>query len=182
VPQIVAQAELSPVIGQIHGTEDHGTVARALVGSAEHLVARADGMRERDAAAAKALDVAAKDRLERALEALRTLIERPAPAYQDLFLQGRCRELLFRLDERHGDLSLRDKPAEYQRREQEVRAPFVAITARDVAAGQGSETLGTWGRAAQTALEHFRWMNLHGNYNTKQPLESIKWGRQAPKR
>jgi hypothetical protein len=79
-----------------------------------------------------------------------------------------CLELLFRHAERYEGLDPTTSARDWQRREQEVREPFLKITARDVrktgARGE-TEVLGAWGLAAQTALDHFRWMNLHGNYD-----------------
>jgi hypothetical protein len=151
-------------------------VARALFLAALALTDRSTEMRQQGhAQAATSLDQEAKDRLMRALESLQPTLARPEPALPDLFLLGRCREALFRLAERLDGLSLAASPREYQRREQEVRDPFVAITARDMTQKDGVETLGLWGRAAQVALEHFRWMNLHAGFVPKPALESIKW-------
>ena len=59
-----------------------------------------------------------------------------------------------------------------------MRDPFVAISARD-ATKQGPrgdvEVLGPWGMAAQAAVEHFRWINLHGGYKPRTPIESLTW-------
>lgn len=100
------------------------------------------------------------------------------PPFPELFYLGKCRELLFRIAERRDGLSLRNDTREFQRREQEVRDPFIAITARDVETVDGREQPGAFGRAAQTALEHFRWMNLHRGFAPKIPLDSITWPTQ----
>jgi hypothetical protein len=38
-----------------------------------------------------------------------------------------------------------------------------------------AEVLGPWGKAAQTALEHFRWTNLHGSYDAAATIDAIVW-------
>jgi len=173
---------LMPVKGQIHGSNDHGRVCSALFRAAQDLMDRAEHSREQGAAAeAVAWDKLAKERLERAVDALQPALQQQPPAYADLFALGRCREALFRLAELHEDLNLRQHPKEYQQREQEVREPFVAITARDAVGKKGAETLGPWGRAAQTALDHFRWMNLHARFKPSRALESITWERERSK-
>src|SRR5688572_3840928 len=104
--------------------------------------------------------------------------KREDPAFGVLFTQGQCRELLFRYSERYEGLSLASSTRDYQLREQEVREPFLAIAARDVArtgARQEVEVLGPWGMAAQAAMEHFRWMNLHGGYSRRMAIEALTW-------
>jgi hypothetical protein len=77
--------------------------------------------------------------------------------------------------ERREGLSAKDQPKDYQRREQEVRDAYVAITARDSVRKDGKDELGPWGRAAQSAMDHFRWMNLHSGYRPKTDMDSITW-------
>lgn len=172
----VAVLRMEPVRGQIHGSQDHGRVAMALYRAAEALMERAARLRQDgNGEVANQLDGEARERLTRAVDALQPGLAQPKPSFADLFALGRCREALFRLDERLAGLSLKDQPREYQRREQEVREPFVAITVRDVQSKGGVDTLGMWGRAAQSALDHFRWLNLHGNYQPGRDPASITW-------
>ncbi|HLQ36617.1 MAG TPA: hypothetical protein VK348_02360, partial [Planctomycetota bacterium] len=175
-------ANLDPVRGQIHGSQDHGRVAQALFRAGQALMDKAEELRQHgQTTGADELDAQAKERLVRALDALKAVTVANDTPFADLFCLGRCREALFRLAERHEELNLRDNPKEFQRREQDVRDPFVAITARDAHGQKGVEVLGLWGRAAQTAMEHFRWMNLHAGFQPKVPLESITWLPDPPK-
>lgn len=180
-PAMMVLPNLGPVRGQIHGTDDHGLVAQALFRAAEALVERGEQLRRQgSAAAADQCDAEAEDRLQRALTSLQQALVGDAPPLGLLFHQGKCRELLFRLAERHHGLDLAADAKEYQRREQEVREPFVSITARDVQAENGVLVPGPWGRAAQTALDHFRWINLNGGFRPRIPLESITWQPKPP--
>jgi hypothetical protein len=182
VPVPVPALNLLPIKGQIHGSSDHARTAGALFRAAQSLMERAEQLRAQgDAAQAAAWDKEARERLDHAVNELKPLLEQQPPAFADLFALGRCREALFRLAELHDGLSLRSKPKDYQQREQEVREPFVAITARDSVSKKGVETLGPWGRAAQTALDHFRWMNVHGRFTPSRALESITWERERSK-
>lgn len=182
VPVPAPALNLLPIKGQIHGSTDHVRVAAALFRAAQSLMERAEQLRAQgDAAQAAAWDKEAKERLDHAVNELQSLLKQQPPAFADLFALGRCREALFRLAELHDGLSLRSKPKDYQQREQEVREPFVAITARDSVSKKGVETLGPWGRAAQTALDHFRWMNVHGRFTPSRALESITWERERSK-
>lgn len=171
--------ELDPIRGQIHGSKDHLRVAQSLFKAGQVLLDRAaDARAQEQAATADELDQRGKERLERALEELKPLLQAKEPIFPALFYQGRCRELLFRWAERHEGLSLQRSAKDYQRREQEVREPFVAISARDVRRkGQRGEieVLGPWGMAAQAAVEHFRWINLNGGYKPRTPVESLTW-------
>ena len=164
---------------QIRGSSDPERVARALCKVGQALMDRATLAREQDnAALAKELDVQAARHLQLALEQLAPLVKCEAPALGALFTEGQCRELLFRYSERYEGLSLAGSTREYQRREQEVREPFLAIAARDVArtgARQEVEVPGPWGMAAQAAMEHFRWMNLHGGYSRLAAIEALTW-------
>ena len=179
---VVAAAKdlgLDPVRGQIHGSNDHQRVAQALFKAGQVLMDRADAARsQRQDAQAKELDTRAKERLVRAIDELAPLLKDPTPGYPTLFYLGRCRELLFRLAQRYDGLSLANSTRDWQQREQEVREPFLAITARDVRKkGERGEieVLGAWGTAAQTAMEHFRWLNLHGGYDPRPTIEALTW-------
>jgi hypothetical protein len=167
---------LEPVRGCIDGSEDHSRVSQALCRAAMALMDRASELRRAgQRPAADEVDANARERLQRALDELKPMVAAPNPAFVDLFTLGRCRESLFRLAELHDGLHLRDKPKEWQRREQEVREPFLAIAARDVTVKNGVEQPGPWARAAQSAMEHFRWMNLNAGFRPKTAVESITW-------
>ncbi len=170
---------LDPIRGQIHGSEDHLRVAQALFKAGQDLMDRGATLRSQgEAAAAAELELRAKERLGRALEELQPLLAVREPAFPVLFYQGRCLELLFRYSELHEGLSIARSVKDFQQREAEVRKPFVAISARDVTrSGERGEVelLGRWGLAAQTAMEHFRWMNLHGGYRPQVSIESLTW-------
>ncbi|MCA8963620.1 MAG: hypothetical protein H6838_01710 [Planctomycetes bacterium] len=177
--EAVAFHGLDPIRGQIHGSEDHQRVAQALFKAGQDLMDRAAMLRLQDqSAAADELDHRAKERLVRALEELEPLLAKSEPPFPALFYKGRCLELLFRYSERHEDLSITKSTREFQRREQEVRDAFLRISARDVTktGERGNvEVLGPWGLAAQTAMEHFRWMNLHSGYKPLVPIDSLTW-------
>ncbi|MCA8974165.1 MAG: hypothetical protein KDC98_05555 [Planctomycetes bacterium] len=171
--------QLDRVRGRIQGSEDHLRVAQALFKAGQALMDRAETAREHaDAAAARDYDERGKERLGRALAELAPLLDEQQPAYAALFCKGRCLELLFRFSVRYEGLSLQRSAKVFQQREQEVREPFLAISARDVGrtGSHGEvEVLGTWGRSAQVAVEHFRWMNLHAGYRPSTPIESLTW-------
>ena len=150
-PSRVARADLGalaldPLRAQIHGSKDHLRVAQALFKVGQALVDRAHELRQQGRAEpAKQLDDRAKLRLERAIKELEPLTSVKEPAYVVLFYLGRCRELLFRYSERHENLSLTTMPAEYARRRQLVREPFLQISARDaeqVGSASAVEVLG----------------------------------------
>ncbi len=170
---------LDPIRGQIHGCEDHQRVAQALFKAGQDLMDRAAMLRRQDqAAAADELDHRAKERLVRALDELAPMLGQSDPPFPALFYKGRCLELLFRYSERHEELSITRSTKEFQRREQEVRDAFLRISAKDVTRSgeRGAvEVLGPWGLAAQTAMEHFRWMNLHSGYKPLVPIDSLTW-------
>ncbi len=171
---------LDPIRAQINGSTDRGLVAQGLFRAAQSLMDRAGELRSQgQGAAADQADDEARQRLQRGIDELKPVTGDKSPAFADLFHLGKCRELLFRIAERRDGLSLRTDAKEYQRREQEVRDAFVAITARDVVTRGGSEQLGPWGRAAQAALDHFRWMNLHASYTPKTAANSIQWTGQT---
>jgi hypothetical protein len=175
---------LDPIRGQIHGSGDHQRVAQALFKAGQALMDRAQTAREqRQEDAARDLDARAKERLVRAVDELGPLLQAAEPGYAALFYLGRTRELLFRLSERYDGLSLAVSTRDYQRREQDVREPFLAIAARDVRkTGERSEVevLGAWGKAAQSAMEHFRWMNLHAGYDPRAAIEALTWPGEHP--
>ncbi|MBL9076277.1 MAG: hypothetical protein JNL08_02160 [Planctomycetes bacterium] len=178
VPTVV-DAELDPIRGQIQGSSDHQRVAQSLFKAGQALMDRARTAREQGQGdAAKELDARARERFERAIAELEPLLAAPEPPFAALFYLGRSRELLFRLAQRYDGLSLGNSTGDYQRREQEVRDPFLKITARDVQkSGERGEieVLGIWGKAAQSAMEHFRWMNLHGGYDPRAAIEGLTW-------
>ncbi|MGK0264821.1 MAG: hypothetical protein ACI8UD_003483, partial [Planctomycetota bacterium] len=67
---------------------------------------------------------------------------------------------------------------EFTRREQDVRDPFLQITARDIrktGIDGATEVLGLWGQAAKTAMEHFRWMNVHSGFDETATIQSLTW-------
>jgi hypothetical protein len=178
-PEDLGALALDPLRAQIHGSKDHLRVAKALFKVGLALVDRGDELREqgRDAAA-KDLDERAKIKLELAITELKPLIAAQDPDFVSLFYLGRCRELLFRFSERHEGLSLSANPSEFQRREQEVRDPFLQISARDVLKNGPAgavETLGLWGQAAKTAMEHFRWMNVNAGFDQSPKIKSLTW-------
>jgi hypothetical protein len=168
-------SNLQPIRAQIDGSDDHGLVATSLLKASQSLVDRADQLRSQGylEAADEALDEA-KARLSRAVEELQRDTKNK-DSFPHLFHLGRSRELLFRIAERREGLNAKDQPKDYQRREQEVRDAYVAITARDSVRKDGKDELGPWGRAAQSAMEHFRWMNLHSGYRPKTDMDSITW-------
>ncbi|MCY2957541.1 MAG: hypothetical protein NT107_10935 [Planctomycetota bacterium] len=177
--QVHVVANLGPIRGQIDGSKDHMQIAAALFRAGQVLAEHAENLRQQgQGAAAQPCDDAAKERLQRAVTELEETTSQQNPPFPELFYLGKCRELLFRIAERRDGLSLRNDTREFQRREQEVRDPFIAITARDVETVDGREQPGAFGRAAQTALEHFRWMNLHRGFAPKIPLDSITWPTQ----
>ncbi len=175
---------LDPIRGQIQGSSDHQRVAQALFKAGQALMDRADTAREQQQEeGARELDARAKERLVRAVDELAPLLEAKEPPFQALFYLGRTRELLFRMSQRYDGLSLANSTREYQRREQEVREPFLAISARDVRkTGERGEVevLGAWGKAAQSAMEHFRWMNLHAGYDPRAAIEALTWPGERP--
>ncbi len=184
-PATVTNA-MDPIRAQIHGSTDHLRVAHALFKAGQALIDRANVARDQAAsgkdsgllAVARDLDDRGMERLRRALDELAPLMQDKQPAFEVLFCRGRCLELLFRYAERHEKLSLSGTPREWQKREQEVRDPFLQISARDVvrsgARGE-AETLGVWGKAAQSAIEHFRWMNLNAGYDALPTIRALTW-------
>lgn len=171
--------KLEPPQALIQGSADHMRVAHALFKAGQRLAdAAADVRGLGRLEEALEYDKKAKERLERAVEELAPLLAEKEPPFTALFCLGRCRELLFRHAERHEGLSLARSAREFQKREQEVRDPFLEIARRDVTRkGQRGEVevLGAWGMAATAAIEHFRWMNVNGSYQPKVAIESITW-------
>lgn len=176
---------LDPVRAQIHGSTDHLRVAHALFKAGQALMDRATTARDQAKgkdegllASARDLDDRGKDRLRRALDELGPLLQEKQPPFEVLFCRGRCLELLFRFAERNEKLSLSGSPREWQKREQEVRDPFLQIAARDLtrSGSRGeAEVLGAWGKAAQSAIEHFRWMNLNAGYDALPTIRALTW-------
>jgi len=170
---------LDPLKAQIHGSKDHLRVAQSLLKVGQALVDRANELRGQGRIeAAEKLDFRAKSRLERSIKELEPLLAEQDPPFVVLFSLGRCRELLFRFSERYEGLSLAETPTEYGRRRQLVREPFLQISARDVKKLGGTEALevlGSWGQAAKTAMEHFRWMNTNASYNASPRIEALTW-------
>lgn len=185
IDPVAADLTLDPLRAQIHGSTDHQRVAMALFRAGQALMDRAAAAREQDQlAVARELDDRGRERVRRALDELAPLLQQKQPPFEALFCRGRALELLFRYSERHENLDLGASARDWQRREQEVRQPFLEITARDVRkAGPRGETevLGPWGTAAQAALEHFRWMNLHARYDARAAIGAITWpGEKEP--
>jgi len=183
-PEDLGALALDPLQAQIHGSKDHLRVAKALFKVGLALVDRGEELRAQERLdAAKDLDGRAKIKLDLAIAELKPLLQAKEPDFVSLFYLGRCRELLFRYSERHEGLSLETSPSDFQRREQEVRDPFLQISARDVkktgAAGT-VEVLGLWGQAAKTAMEHFRWMNVNAGYDQSPKIKSLTWPGEDP--
>ncbi|MGK0301555.1 MAG: hypothetical protein ACI89X_002434 [Planctomycetota bacterium] len=184
VPQRVSTDDLGalaldPLIAQIHGSTDHLRVAKALFKVGQVLVQRAQELRVQGRVeAAKEFDARAKIKLDLAVVELGPLLEPKDPDFVTLFYHGRCLELLFRHSERYEGLALDTAQREFQRREQDVRDPFLQITARDIkmtGEAGATEVIGLWGQAAKTAMEHFRWMNVHSGFDQTAKIQSLTW-------
>lgn len=176
---------VDPLRAQIHGSLDHARVAQSLFKVGREKIEIAATLRAQGRAdLAKEFDDRGRDHLLRALDELAPVVKDKQAPLEAMFCLGRCRELLFRYSERHEGLSLLASARDYQRREQEVRDAFLAITIRDIkkgAAAGGADALGTWGQAAQAAMDHFRWINLHGNYDATARIEALTWpGEKRP--
>jgi hypothetical protein len=164
------------VQAQIVGCNDHQRVAAALLKAGQALVDEAAACRVAgDEATAKQLAERAVERLRRAIEVLAPHVRAKDAPFEVLFCQGRALELLFRHAERYDGLAPGAGGREWEKREQEVRTPWLQIAARDVVKAADAEVLGPWGKAAQTALEHFRWTNLHGSYDAAATIDAIVW-------
>jgi len=169
-------SKLGPVQAQIVGCNDHQRIAAALLKAGQTLVDEAAACRAAgDEATAKQLAERAAERLLRTIEVLAPHIRAKDAAFEVLFCQGRALELLFRHAERYDGLAPGAGGREWEKREQEVRTPWLQIAARDVVKAADAEVLGPWGKAAQTALEHFRWTNLHGAYDAAATIDAIVW-------
>jgi len=175
----VAVSSLDPMRATITGSTDHQRVAQALFRAGQALLERGAAAREQaQVAIAKELDDRGKEKLQRALDELAPLLKDKEPPFEALFYQGRCLELLFRYSELHEGLTMATSARDYEKRQQEVRDPFLRIAARDVRkTGQRNEVevLGPWGMAAQTAMEHFRWMNLNASYDATAAIQALTW-------
>jgi hypothetical protein len=181
----IAPQPLDPLKAQIHGSTDHRLVGQALFKAGQALMDRAEiARRQGQAELAHELDNRGRERIQRALDELAPMLQAKDPAFVVLFLEGRCRELLFRYSERYEGLSLGVSPRDYNQRAQAVREPFLRISARDVqkTGARGEvEVLGEWGQAAQTALMHFAWMNQHAGYDVTSTIEALTWpGERQP--
>lgn len=178
-PEDLGRLSLDPIRAQIHGSDDPLCVARSLYKAGQALTDRAAALRRHgQAAAAAAFDERARERLERALDELRPLSERPDAPFAAWFYESRCLELLFRCDERYPDesgkrLSLAEQPQAFQQRAQAVRDPLLRI----LSARERSEIDpdGAWQQAAKTAMEHFRWVNIHAGYDATARIEAVTW-------
>jgi len=183
-PEDLGALALDPLQAQIHGSKDHLRVAKALFKVGLALVDRADEVRAQERwDVAKELDLRAKIKLDLAITELQPLLQAKEPDFVTLFYLGRCRELLFRYSERHEGLSLATAPSEFQARAQKVREPFLQISARDVkktGTAGAVEVLGLWGQAATTAMEHFRWINVHAGYDQSPKIASLTWPGEDP--
>jgi len=179
-PSVTAGApQLEPPQAQIHASSDHRRIAQALFKAGQLLADEAQRMATAgDETQAVALAARSTERLRRALDALAPLLQKKEPAFDALFCQGRTLELLFRNAERFEGLNFASSRSEWQKREQEVRKPWLQIAARDkqqIGATSKDEEAGPWGRAAQAAVAHFDWTNLYGAYDARKAIEAITW-------
>lgn len=178
-PQLPLMRPLDKPREWITGSSDHQLVAQALFKAGQQQMddaARALELNQPEVA--RQFADRGKESLKRALDELAPLLKEKAPAFPALFYQGRCLELLFRYAERYEGLSIAKNAGDYQRREQEVRDAFLKITVRDVkktGARADIEELGPWGRAAQTAMVHFQWMNQHADYDVMRKIQALTW-------
>lgn len=178
-PQLPLMRPLDKPREWITGSSDHQLVAQALFKAGQQQMddaARALELNQPEVA--RQFADRGKESLKRALDELAPLLKEKTPAFPALFYQGRCLELLFRYAERYEGLSIAKNAGDYQRREQEVRDAFLKITVRDVkktGARADIEELGAWGRAAQTAMVHFQWMNQHADYDVMQKIQGLTW-------
>lgn len=165
---------LGPVKHHMQGSDDHHRVAKALFRAGQGLVDRAETLRRHGRAdAARLLEEQAGERLMCAIVALEPVTSGENAQLASLFYLSRCRELMFRIDERNGELSLeKDRPT-FQQRSQAVRRPFLDIKART----EGSEAphATRWREAANTALKNFDWMNMHASYDVTAKIAELTW-------
>lgn len=178
-PQLPLMRPLDKPREWITGSKDHQLVAQALFKAGQQQMddaARALELNQPEVA--RQFADRGRDSLKRGLDELAPLLKDKNPPFAALFYQGRCLELLFRYAERYEGLSITKNAADYQRREQEVRDAFLKITVRDVkktGPRADIEELGPWGRAAQTAMVHFQWMNQHADYDVTQKIQALTW-------
>lgn len=178
-PQLPLMRPLDKPREWITGSKDHQLVAQALFKAGQQQMddaARALELNQPEVA--RQFADRGRDSLKRGLDELAPLLKDKNPAFPALFYQGRCLELLFRYAERYEGLSITKNAADYQKREQEVRDAFLKITVRDVkktGPRADIEELGAWGRAAQTAMVHFQWMNQHADYDVTQKIQALTW-------
>lgn len=178
-PQLPLMRPLEKPREWITGSKDHQLVAQALFKAGQQQMDDAVRALElNQPEVARQFAERGRDSLKRGLDELAPLLKDKNPPFAALFYQGRCLELLFRYAERYEGLSIGKNAADYQRREQEVRDAFLKITVRDVkktGPRADIEELGPWGRAAQTAMVHFQWMNQHADYDVTQKIQALTW-------
>lgn len=178
-PQLPLMRPLDKPREWITGSKDHQLVAQALFKAGQQQMDDAVRALElNQPEVARQFADRGRDSLKRGLDELAPLLKDKNPPFAALFYQGRCLELLFRYAERYEGLSITKNAADYQRREQEVRDAFLKITVRDVkktGPRADIEELGPWGRAAQTAMVHFQWMNQHADYDVTQKIQALTW-------
>lgn len=178
-PEELGALALDPIQVQIHGSADHLCVARSLYKAGQALMDRAALLRRHGRAdAAKQLDDRGRERLDRALHELKQVNERRDAPFVALFYQSRCLELLFRYDERYESedgerLSLMTDARRFNVRAQEVRDPLLRIVSAPEVPGRDADE--EWRQAAKTAMEHFRWMNIHAGYDTTARIQGVTW-------
>ncbi len=172
---------LDPIRVHIDGSDDDLCVARALFRAGQALMERGATLRRHGRAdAARQLDERGYERLERALQHLKPVCEGADAPFVALFYESRCLELLFRFDERYpGDdgerLSLATDARRFNARAQEVRDPLLRITGPEEAGRASNKSDQAWREAAKTALENFRWMNIHAGYDARARIEAVTW-------
>lgn len=172
---------LDPIRVQIDGSDDDLCVARALFRAGQALMERGATLRRHGRAdAARQLDERGYERLERALQHLKPVCEGADAPFVALFYESRCLELLFRFDERYpgadGErLSLTTDARRFNARAQEVRDPLLRITGPEEAGRASSKSEKAWREAAKTALENFRWVNIHAGYDARARIEAVTW-------
>lgn len=180
-PEDLGPLALDPIRAQIHGSTDRLCIARALFQAGQALMERAAALRRHGRAdAAAQLDARGYQRLERALVELAPLVDPDDAPLAALFYQSRCLELLFRHDERYPDeegetLSLSGDARRFNERAQQVRDPLLRITAPEEESRPSTEADKAWRAAANTALENFRWVNIHAAYDATARIEAVTW-------
>ena len=165
---------LGPIKHHMQGSDDHHRVGKALYRAGQGLVDRAETLRRHGRAdAARLLEEQAGERLTCAIVALEPVTSGEDAQLASLFYLSRCRELMFRIGERNGELSLEKSRREFQQRSQAVRRMFLdlATKAKDSKAPDAK----LWHEAANTALKDFDWMNLHASYDVTDKIAELTW-------